>query len=101
MFLGHCACDIVNSPSAFVFPVELNGRLCLAASLDNTTRYPLEYTVFAPTDEAFAAALASLDTTLAELDQEGLLDDILQYHFIIQPYTVSTLLMPCCTVDFL
>ena len=52
---------------------------------------PVAYTVFAPTNEAIEALLADQDTTVAALQESGELDDILQYHFLIEPYTVRFL----------
>lgn len=55
----------------------------------------LGYTVFAPTNAAFENAFSMLDTNLTDILYSGHLDALLQYHFLLKPYTVrlSTMLV--------
>ena len=76
--------------------------VCAAAYLNADS---LGYTVFAPTNEALESTFSALNTTLEELSLSGDLDDILQYHFILLPYTVRLALLgpaadiKACTVS--
>lgn len=70
------ATDATATLEAAVIAAELDGAL---ADLTAT------YTVFAPTEDAFAAALSALDVTaefLLDPENVGLLTDILTYHVI-------------------
>lgn len=54
-----------------------------AADLANTLAGPGPFTVFAPTDDAFAALLAELNITKAQLlADKALLQQVLQYHVL-------------------
>ena len=44
--------------------------------------------MFAPTNAAFQNAFAMLDTNLTDILYSGHLDALLQYHFLLKPYTV-------------
>jgi uncharacterized surface protein with fasciclin (FAS1) repeats len=54
----------------------------LAASLAGTLSGPGPFTVFAPTDDAFVAALAELNLTKAQLLADPALPGILSYHVV-------------------
>ena len=62
----------------------LSWSLC-AAYLDAPD---LGYTVFAPTNAAFQKTFNSLNTNLTDILYMGHLDALIQYHFLLQPYTV-------------
>ncbi|MEQ8842517.1 MAG: fasciclin domain-containing protein [Acidimicrobiales bacterium] len=62
----------------------------LAAELDGTLSGEGPFTVFAPTDEAFAAALEDLGLTAEELLADPGLGDILTYHVIAGEVDAAT-----------
>merc|ERR1712087_169048 len=63
-----------------------------AAGLENAfDDTSAKVTVFAPTDDAFNAALSALGLTAEELLASPLLGDILKYHVVGEPYTADML----------
>merc|ERR1719450_1253002 len=63
-----------------------------AAGLENAfDDTSAKVTVFAPTDDAFNAALSALGLTAEELLASPLLGDILKYHVVGEPYTTDML----------
>jgi len=63
-----------------------------AAGLENAfDDTSAKVTVFAPTDDAFNAALSALGLTAEELLASPLLGDILKYHVVGEPYTAEML----------
>ena len=63
-----------------------------AAGLENAfDDTSAKVTVFAPTDDAFNAALSALGLTAEELLASPLLGDILKYHIVGEPYTADML----------
>ena len=63
-----------------------------AAGLENAfDDTSAKVTVFAPTDDAFNAALSALGLTAEDLLASPLLGDILKYHVVGEPYTADML----------
>jgi len=63
-----------------------------AAGLENAfDDTSAKVTVFAPTDDAFNAALSALGLTAEDLLASPLLGDILKYHVVGEPYTAEML----------
>merc|ERR1712205_75996 len=63
-----------------------------AAGLENAfDDTSTKVTVFAPTDDAFNAALSALGLTAEDLLASPLLGDILKYHVVGEPYTADML----------
>merc|ERR1719247_545407 len=63
-----------------------------AAGLENAfDDTSAKVTAFAPTDDAFNAALSALGLTAEELLASPLLGDILKYHIVGEPYTADML----------
>merc|ERR1711871_447727 len=63
-----------------------------AAGLENAfDDTSAKVTVFAPTDDAFNAALSALGLTAEDLLASPLLGDILKYHIVGEPYTADML----------
>merc|ERR1719420_2611061 len=63
-----------------------------AAGLENAfDDTSAKVTVFAPTDDAFNAALSALGLTTEDLLASPLLGDILKYHVVREPYTADML----------
>merc|ERR1719171_2372669 len=63
-----------------------------AAGLENAfDDTSAKVTVFAPTDDAFNAALSALGLTAEDLLASPLLGDILKYHIVGEPYTAEML----------
>ena len=74
--------DIVDTAIAAGSFTTLVAALQKAGLVDALKKTDTQYTVFAPTDEAFAALLASLGVTAEELLNRSDLADILLYHVI-------------------
>merc|ERR1719313_1270961 len=63
-----------------------------AAGLENAfDDTSAKVSAFAPTDDAFNAALSALGLTAEELLASPLLGDILKYHIVGEPYTAESL----------
>merc|ERR1711871_1901965 len=76
-----------NSPdhTTLVAAIKAAG---LENAFDDTSA---KVTVFAPTDDAFNAALSALGLTAEDLLASPLLGDILKYHVVGEPYTAEML----------
>ena len=84
-----CSSDDDNSAGNIVEVAEANGSFTTlvaalhASGLDDVLAdEKRDFTVFAPTDEAFAALLADLDISAADLLASPNLSDILLYHVV-------------------